>query len=79
MGFAYNYMLSNKGIELAETYPYQGSDTFECRYNVSNSVGSPTTYVFAEIGTVAVGIDASQESFFSFASGVMNYYAPVFL
>lgn len=88
MNFAYNYMLSNRGIEIAQTYPYQGNDTFKCRYNASNSVGSPTTYVFvnpgnetllknvvAEIGPVAVGIDGSRESFFSYSAGV--YYDPL--
>lgn len=50
MGFAYNYMLLNRGIELAETYPYQGNDTFECRYNASNSEGSPKTFVYVNSG-----------------------------
>lgn len=88
MSFAYNYMLSNKGIEIEETYPYQGNDNLGCRYNSSNSVGSPSTYVFvsagnetllknvvAEVGPVAVGIDASHESFFSYSKGV--YYEPL--
>ena len=87
MNFAYNYMLSNKGIEMAKTYPYQENDTFQCRYNANNSVGAPTTYVFvnsgnetllqnviAEIGPVAVGIDASRESIFTYTKGV--YYEP---
>ena len=84
---AYMYIQFNNGIASAEEYPYQGNDTYSCRFNAHAVVGTTTGYtripqgnetllmdIVAAVGPVAFGIDASLTSFATYSSGV--YFEP---
>ena len=81
------YIQFNNGIASAEEYPYQGNDTYSCRFNAHAVVGTTTGYtripegnetllmdIVAAVGPVAFGIDASLTSFATYSSGV--YFEP---
>jgi len=82
---AMNYIISNGGIDTESSYPYQAEDG-TCQYNAKNSGSTLASYVNvqqgsesdlqvkANMGPTSVAIDASQNSFQFYSSGV--YYEP---
>lgn len=81
------YIKFNNGISSSEEYPYQGNDSFSCRFKASSVVGTTTGYtriprgnetllkdIVAAVGPVAFGMDASLASFSSYSTGV--YFEP---
>lgn len=84
MDQAFQYIQANGGIDTEDSYPYTAEDG-DCRYNPSYIGATCTGFVditsgdegalqeaVATIGPVSVGIDASQESFQFYESGVYN-------
>ncbi|XP_007899263.2 procathepsin L-like [Callorhinchus milii] len=82
---AYQYIKDNRGIEATATYPYIAKEHSTCNYDGSNKVTSISGFkvlpfgneaalakAVAEIGPIAVVIDASLASFQFYSSGV--YY-----
>jgi len=82
---AMTYIIDNGGIDTEASYPYLAEDG-TCHYSASNSGSTLTSYVNvitgsesdlqakAEKGPTSVAIDASQNSFQFYSSGV--YYEP---
>jgi cathepsin L len=86
MDDAFQYIISNGGIDTEASYPYTAEDGY-CQYNAANCGSTLATYsdvtsgsesalqtASANIGPVSVAIDASQSSFQLYSSGV--YYEP---
>ena len=86
MDSAFQYIMSNGGIDSESSYPYSGYDGV-CSYTKDASVGTITGFVdvkegsekdladaVKKIGPVSVAIDASQWSFQLYESGI--YYEP---
>lgn len=84
MDAAFEYIKINGGIDTEESYPYEGVQG-KCRYNKENAGGEDIGYVdipagsehhlkqaLATQGPVAVAIDASQQSFQFYSSGVYD-------
>ncbi|XP_078054342.1 procathepsin L-like [Mustelus asterias] len=82
---AFDYIIENGGIEAESTYAYTAKDGESCKYNASESVASVSSYkilpygdeealtqAVAEIGPIAVVIDAGLPSWQFYSSGV--YY-----
>ncbi|XP_068943861.1 procathepsin L-like [Petaurus breviceps papuanus] len=83
---AFEYVRKNGGIDTEESYPYEGMDN-DCRFKPETAIANVTAYVnipsgkeralakaVASVGPISVAIDASQESFMFYKSGV--YYEP---
>ncbi|KAK5575155.1 hypothetical protein RB653_010411 [Dictyostelium firmibasis] len=82
---AFQYIISNGGIDTEESYPYEAKDG-KCRYNAKNSAaklksfknvksGSESSLATAvTVNPVSVAIDASHQSFQLYTSGI--YYEP---
>jgi cathepsin L len=80
---AMDYIISNKGIDTEASYPYTAQDG-TCNYNPANSGATLTSYTNvntgdendllakAAMGPTSVAIDASQNSFQFYSSGVYN-------
>jgi cathepsin L len=85
MDQAFQYIITNKGIDTEKSYPYTAEDG-TCSYSTSNCGSTLTTYTDVTSGSetalqqavymapVSVAIDASQNSFQLYTSGV--YYEP---
>lgn len=84
MDQAFEYIKINGGIDTEESYPYKGYEG-ECHFTKSNIGGDDVGYVdipegsekalrhaVATQGPVSVAIDASNESFQFYSSGVYN-------
>lgn len=82
---AFTFLIGQGGVALASKYPYKANDTFECIYKKSMSGGTISSYktispgneinlqkMLATYGPIACAIDASQNSFKTYKSGV--YY-----
>lgn len=82
MDSAFSYVQHNGGIDTEDSYPYRARDGV-CRYNRRNSGATATGHVdipggdedklkeaIGSIGPVSVGIDASNESFRHYSSGI---------
>ncbi|KAK5575179.1 hypothetical protein RB653_010435 [Dictyostelium firmibasis] len=82
---AFQYIISNGGIDTEESYPYEAKqDT--CRYNADNSGATISSFKSVTSGSesslesavninpVSVAIDASHQSFQLYSSGI--YYEP---
>ena len=83
---AYSYLESSGGIMSEEAYPYTARDGSSCHADASQFVASITSHVnvpshgsatilrdaVADVGPVAVSIDASQRSFNLYSSGVYD-------
>jgi len=86
MDQAFTYIKVNKGIDTEASYPYKAVDQ-KCKFNAANVGATDTGFVditsgseddltnaIATIGPISVAIDASQDSFQFYSSGV--YYEP---
>ena len=84
MDFAFQYIKENHGIDTEESYPYH-ADEEKCKFNKKNigavdvgyvdiPVGDEETLrkVVATVGPVSIAIDASQDSFQFYSTGVYN-------
>jgi len=84
MDYAFEYVISNKGLDTEASYPYTARDG-TCRYNPANSGGTISSYkdvtagsetalqsAVATVGPISVAIDASHNSFQFYKSGVYN-------
>ncbi|XP_032831802.1 cathepsin S-like [Petromyzon marinus] len=84
---AFKYIHQNRGIAYERSYPYTGQDNRPCRYDPRSRGAYLTSYgrirknseaglqqAVANVGPVAVGMDASQRSFQFYRNGV--YYDP---
>jgi cathepsin L len=82
--WALQYIIDNKGIETEKAYPYE-TEEGRCRFKSSKIVGHISSYVnitsgseddlqdaVGNTGPVSVGIDASNQSFQFYDSGVYN-------
>lgn len=85
MDSAFKYIISNEGIDTEDSYPYEESTDFNCRYTVANKGASISSYkdvtsgsesalqnAITYRGPVSVAIDASKISFQLYNGGV--YY-----
>ncbi|KAJ6224288.1 hypothetical protein RDWZM_002833 [Blomia tropicalis] len=84
INYAFKYVIVNKGIDTETSYPYKGVDE-RCKFK-RNSVGatiksftdvkstseSALQTAVANVGPISVAIDASQNSFQFYKSGVYN-------
>jgi len=86
MDYAFEYVISNNGIDSEASYPYTAEDG-TCQFNAANVATTITGYVdiptgsessltsaVGTIGPISVAIDASHESFQLYSGGV--YYEP---
>jgi len=86
MDDAFQYIITNNGIELEADYPYTAVDGSVCKYKVADRGACIQSFVdiptgnetalqvaVATVGPVSVAIDASQSSFQFYESGV--YYS----
>ncbi|KAN0045276.1 hypothetical protein ACTA71_005653 [Dictyostelium dimigraforme] len=83
--YAFEYIISNQGIDTEKSYPYEGADG-DCRYKAENSGATISSYVNVTFGSetslesavnvnpVACSIDASHSSFLFYKSGI--YFEP---
>nr|XP_060614048.1 cathepsin S [Anolis sagrei ordinatus] len=84
MSAAFQYIISNNGIDSEASYPYTGQSG-TCRYNLQGKAATCSKYVnlppgseaalkdaVAKVGPVSVAIDASRPSFFLFRKGVYD-------
>jgi cathepsin L len=85
MDNAFNYIISNKGLDTEKSYPYTAEDG-NCAWNPANVGGTVSKFADVQSGSedqltaaivqqpVSVAIDASQSSFQFYSTGV--YYEP---
>jgi len=84
MDSSFQYIKANKGIDTEKSYPYEAVDN-KCRFKAANVGATDTGFVdikaqnetdlqnaIATIGPISVAIDASQDSFQFYKSGVYN-------
>jgi len=85
MDQAFQYVIDNKGLDTEASYPYTAEDSNSCNF-VSSKVGATiSSYVdvtsgdesalqnaVATVGPISVAIDASNQSFQLYSSGVYN-------
>jgi len=86
MTAAMQYIISNNGIDTEASYPYTAEDGTSCQYTTANKGATLTGFTNVQtgsesdlqaktyLGPVSVAIDASQNSFQFYSSGV--YYEP---
>jgi len=80
----YQYIIDNKGIDTEAAYPYTAEDD-QCAFNKKKIGATITKFTdiatgdesalqkaVATIGPISVGIDASQDSFQSYTSGIYD-------
>jgi len=84
MSQAFDYVISNGGIDTEASYPYVGTDGNPCTYSAANSGATISSYVNITSGsesalqtaaaarTVSVAIDASSMEFQLYTSGVYD-------
>jgi len=83
---AMDYIIANKGIDTESSYPYTAEEGTSCGYKSANSGATLKSYknvatgsesdlqAKAAVGPVSVAIDAGQNSFQLYSSGI--YYEP---
>ncbi|CAF1384098.1 unnamed protein product [Adineta steineri] len=84
MDSAFQYIKANNGIDTEKSYPYEAQDG-KCRFKKENVGATDTGFVdikaqnetdlqnaIATIGPISVAIDASQDSFQFYKSGIYN-------
>lgn len=87
MDNAFKYIIDNKGLDTEESYPYEETTSYNCRYTSTNMGAKISSYkdvtsgsegalqnAIAYHGPVSVAIDASNMSFQLYKGGV--YYEP---
>jgi len=86
MDYAFQYVISNGGLDTEASYPYTATGPNTCQYDPSNSQETLSSFTDVSQGDesalatavnqqpVSVAIDASHASFQSYQSGV--YYEP---
>ena len=80
---AFQYVYENHGIDTEVSYPYQGFDSYLCRFNNATVGTTDKGYVdlpmgdedalakaVATVGPVSVAIDATQQSFMFYSHGI---------
>jgi len=84
MDNAFQYIITNNGIDTESSYPYTAKDSKKCEYKAANSAATISNYTdvnsgdetalaaAAKLQPISVAIDASQNSFQLYESGV--YY-----
>ena len=84
MDQAFSYIKANKGIDTEASYPYEAEDG-KCRFKPANVGATDTGFVdvksgdesalataIATIGPISVAIDASQDSFQFYSTGIYS-------
>jgi cathepsin L len=84
MDQAFDYIRANKGIDTEASYPYTAEDD-QCAFNPANVGATDTgftditsgdedalTSAIATVGPISVAIDASQDSFQFYSSGIYS-------
>ena len=79
---AYEYIIKNRGINGAKTYPMEDTQ-FRCRYNSTLSLAKMKTFVIippgnetllrdivAAVGPVSIGMHGSLNTFYSYSNGI---------
>jgi len=87
MDYAFQYIIDNQGIDTEESYPYEETTSYDCRYKANNKGATISNFqdvtsgsesslqnAVAYRGPVSVAIDASKMSFQLYKGGV--YYEP---
>jgi len=86
MDYAFQYVISNGGLDTEDSYPYTATGPNNCQYNPANSAETLSSFTDVSQGDegalatavmqqpTSVAIDASQPSFQSYTGGV--YYEP---
>ncbi|EFA77940.1 hypothetical protein PPL_08585 [Heterostelium album PN500] len=85
MDYAFEYIITNNGIDTESSYPYTASSGTTCKYNKANSGATISSYknitagsesdladAVKNAGPVSVAIDASHNSFQLYSHGI--YY-----
>jgi len=84
MDQAFQYIISNRGIDTEASYPYTATGPNACQYNAANSAATLTSFQDVASGNenalqaavaqqpTSVAIDASQQSFQLYSGGVYN-------
>jgi len=84
MDAAFQYVISNGGLDTEDSYPYTTSGPNQCQYNSANSAETLSSFQDVSQGDegaleqatnqqpVSVAIDASQPSFQTYSGGVYN-------
>jgi len=86
MDYAFQYVITNGGLDTEASYPYTATGPNTCQYNPANSAETLSSFTDVSQGDegalmtavtqqpTSVAIDASHPSFQSYSSGV--YYEP---
>ncbi|NXB29301.1 CATL1 protein, partial [Eulacestoma nigropectus] len=82
---AFQYVQDNGGLNSERTYPYQGTDNSCCRYNPRDKAATCSGYksvprgnevalqqAVADVGPVAVAVDATSRDFLFYKSGIFT-------
>jgi len=84
MDQAFQYVITNNGIDTEASYPYTATGPNNCQYNVANRAATLTSFTDVTSGSesglltavygtpTSVAIDASQQSFQFYSGGVYN-------
>jgi cathepsin L len=85
MDDAFQYVISNPGIDSEDSYPYTATGPNDCQFDASNVATTITAFTdvssgdenalqtaIATVGPISVAIDASQSSFQMYSGGVYN-------
>jgi len=81
---AFEYIISNGGIDTESSYPYQGEDESSCNYatppaatmksyyNITTASEKDLQDKVGNVGPVSVAIDANHNAFMQYSSGVLT-------
>jgi len=84
MDYAFQYVISNGGLDTEASYPYTATGPNSCQYNPANSAETLSSFTDVTSGDenalmtasnqqpVSVAIDASQPSFQSYTGGIYD-------
>jgi len=84
MDQAFQYVITNNGIDTEASYPYTATGPNSCQYNVANKAATMSSFTDVTSGSesglltavyktpTSVAIDASQQSFQFYSGGVYN-------
>ena len=87
MDNAFQYIISNNGIDTEESYPYVGESSHTCKYAAANKGATISAYTdvptgneedlkcaVGSVGPISVAIDAGEVSFQLYSGGVYYSY-----